>query len=104
MVNYGGEDQEMGMLKVSPPPIPELAEFLRPYREHFYRVESLETLERYVTGLVAEIERKSGAGVPAAVAGLSPSAVYQLMSETGWAEGGLNQQRVETMIVEMVPR
>lgn len=92
----------MGLLKVSPYSIPELAEFVRPYRRHFYRVESLETLERYVTGLLAEIERKSGAGVSEAVAGLSKSAVYRLMSETGWAEVEVNQQRLETMSAEAV--
>jgi SRSO17 transposase len=85
------------MIKVSPYPIPELAEFLRPYRQHFYRVESLATLERYVTGLLAEIEHKSGAGVAAGVAGLSESRVYRLLGESAWAETGMNQQRIETM-------
>lgn len=92
----------MNMLKVSPHPIPELSEFLRPYREYFYRAESLETLERYITGLLAEIERKSGAGVAAAVAGLTKSAVYRLLSETGWAAGEVNQHRLKTMIIEAV--
>ena len=39
-------------VKVSPYPIPELKEFLRPFRPHFYRAESLNTLERYATGLL----------------------------------------------------
>jgi SRSO17 transposase len=85
------------MIKVSPYPIPELGEFLRPYRHHFYRVESLATLERYMTGRLAEIEHKSGAGVAAGVAGLSTSAVYRLLGESVWAADGVNKQRIETM-------
>jgi SRSO17 transposase len=91
------------LIKVSPYPIPELAEFLRPYRHHFYRVESLSVLERYATGLLAEMERrKSGAGVAEAVAGLSRSAVCRLMAETEWDEAAVNRQRIETMVAQAV--
>jgi SRSO17 transposase len=84
-------------VKVSPYPIPELVEFLRPFRELFYRVESFWTLERYATGLLAEVERKSGAGIAEAVAGLSESALYRLMNETYWDLEAVNQQRVAIM-------
>jgi SRSO17 transposase len=90
-------------IEVSPYPIPELAEFLRPYRRHFYRVESLQVLERYATGLLADIEqRKSGARVAAAVAGLSEAAVYRLMAESMWDEMDVNRQRVGNMIAQAV--
>lgn len=88
----------MTQLRVSPYPIPELAEFLRPYRACFYRVESLETLERYVTGLLTDLNRKSGARVAQAVAGLSQSAVYRLLGQTRWDEVDFNRQRVATMV------
>ncbi len=89
--------------RVSPYPIPELAEFLWPYRKHFYRLESLWVLERYVTGLLAEIEpRKSGAGVAKAVAGLSESALYRLMGETEWDNMTFNKQRIGTMVAQAV--
>ena len=89
-------------VRVSPYPIPELAEFLRPYRPHFYRVESLKTLERYMTGLLADIDYKSGAGIAEAVAGLSDSAVYRLMGETVWDNTGANRQRIGTMSEQAV--
>jgi SRSO17 transposase len=90
-------------IKVSPYPIPELAEFLRPYRKHFYRVESLQVLERYATGLLAEIgQRKSGAAVAEAVAGLSRSALYRLLTETVWDETAVNRQRIGTMVARAV--
>ncbi len=85
-------------LKVSPHPIPELKEFLRPYRQQFYRYESLRTLERYATGLLSDVERKSGAGIAEAVAGLSDAALYRLMTETRWDPLAFNQQRVKTML------
>jgi SRSO17 transposase len=87
-------------VRVSPYPIPELEEFLRPFERHFYRCESLRTLERYASGLLAEVDRKSGAGVADAVAGLPDSAVYRLMGETEWDEAAVNRQRIETMVAD----
>jgi SRSO17 transposase len=85
------------VLKVSPYPIPELRAFLRPYRSFFYRLESLRPLERVATGLIADIGRKSGAGIAAAVVDLSDSALYRLLEETRWNPAALNQHRIEAM-------
>jgi DDE superfamily endonuclease len=84
-------------IKVSPYPIPEFREFLRPYRRFFYRYESLHTLERVATGLFAEVGRKSGRALAAAVADLSDDAIYRLLGETTWDAAALNRQRVGTM-------
>ena len=89
-------------VKVSPHPIPELKEFLRPFRQQFYRAESLHTLERYTTGLLADVEHKSGAGIAEAVAGLSDSALYRLMAETWWDHRAFNRQRIQVMLVRAV--
>jgi SRSO17 transposase len=84
--------------RISPYPIPELKEFLRPFRPHFYRCESLPVLERYATGLLADIARKSGAGIAEAVAGLSESAVYRLLAQSTWDEAAVNRQRISVMV------
>jgi SRSO17 transposase len=89
-------------VKVSPYPIPELKEFLRPFRPFFYRYESFQTLERVATGLLAEVERKSGAGLAAAVANLSDGAIYRLLGETSWDASAFNRQRVQTMVEQAV--
>ncbi len=89
-------------LKVSPYPIPDLQEYLRAFRQQFYRYESLRTLERYATGLLGDVEHKSGAAVAAAVAGLSDAALYRLMTETRWDPLAFNQQRVEIMLGQVV--
>jgi len=57
-------------VKGSPYPIRELREFLLPFRSFFYRYESFQTLERVATGLMAELERKSGAGLAARYRGI----------------------------------
>jgi hypothetical protein len=88
--------------KVSPYPIPELREFLLPFRPFFYRYESFLTLERVATGLVAEIDWKSGAGLAAAVANLSDGAIYRLLRETSWDAIAFNRQRVQTMVAHAV--
>ena len=80
-------------VKVSPYPVPELKEFLRPFRQHFYRAESLHTLERYATGLLADVERKSGAGIAEAVAGLSDSALSPRDESRIERRGGAHDQR-----------
>ncbi len=84
--------------RISPYPIPELKEFLQPLRPHFYRCESLPVLERYATGLLADIARKSGAGIAEAVAGLSESAVYRLLAQSAWDEAAVNRQRIAVMV------
>ncbi len=89
-------------LKVSPYPIPELKAFLGPFRQQFYRMESLRTLERYATGLLSDVEHKSGAAVAEAVAGLSDAALYRLMTETRWDPLAFNQQRVKVMLDQAV--
>ena len=65
---------------------------------HFYRCESLPVLERYATGLLADIARKSGAGIAEAVAGLSESAVYRLLAQSAWDEAAVNRQRIAVMV------
>ncbi len=88
--------------RVSPYPVTELAAFVRPFRRFFARAESLHVLERYATGLVASIERKSGAGIADAVADLSESAVYRFLGLSLWDVVAFNRFRVEMMVHQAV--
>lgn len=88
--------------KVSPYPIPELKQFLMPFREHFYRAESIHVVERYTTGLLSDLEHKSGAAVAEAVAGLSESALYRLMAQTYWDPKAVDRHRVGVMVEQAV--
>ena len=84
-------------VKVSPCPMPELKEFVRPLRQHFYRMESLHTLERFATGLLADVPHKSGSAIAQAAADLSDSALYRLMAETHWDPHAFNRHRLQIM-------
>ena len=75
--------------KASPYPLPELAEYLEPFRHYFYRVENYRALERYATGLVADIKRKTCCGIAEAVAGTSSQALQEF-----------SQQRVQRLVAE----
>ena len=86
--------------KASPYPLPELAEYLRPFRHHFYRVESYQALERYATGLLADIKRKTCSGIAKAVAGTSSQSLQEFLTNTDWAEEGIDQQRVQGLVAE----
>jgi hypothetical protein len=48
------------------------------------------------------VEHKSGAGVAEAVAGLSDSALYRLMTETCWEFKAFNRQRTQIMLERAV--
>jgi SRSO17 transposase len=85
-------------LKVSPNPIPELWEFLLPFRKHFYNVRSLGNVERYISGLLADIPRKTFAGIAEAVVGVSDEQLQGLLTDAKWDHEAFNQQRVEIMI------
>ena len=45
-------------------PLPELAEFLAPFRVHFHRSEGPQALERYLTGLLTEHPNKNATPSP----------------------------------------
>jgi hypothetical protein len=54
----------MKLPKVSPCPIPELAEFLRPYRRHFYRTEILRPWSGICPAYWPKLSAKTVLGLP----------------------------------------
>lgn len=86
--------------KASPYPLPELVEYLKPFRHHFYRVESYLALERYTTGLLADIKRKTCAGIAEAVAGTSSQSLQEFLTNTSWDPEAVDKQRVQQFVEE----
>jgi SRSO17 transposase len=86
--------------KASPYPLPELAEYLKPFRHHFYRVENYRALERYATGLVADIKRKTCCGIAEAVAGTSSQSLQEFLTNTHWDAEEVSHQRVQRLVAE----
>jgi SRSO17 transposase len=79
-------------------PLPELAEFLAPFRVHFRRSEGPQSLERYLTGLLTEHPNKNCDTLAQIVPGTSEQRLQGLLTRIDWDEDDLNRQRVETLL------
>jgi len=78
-------------------PLPELAEFLDPFRVHFQRSEGPRSLERYLTGLLTEHPHKNCDTIAQVVPGTSEQRLQGLLTTIDWDEDDLNRQRVEIL-------
>src|SRR5215210_4412459 len=79
-------------------PLPELAEFLAPFRVHFRRSEGPAALERYLTGLLTEHPNKNCDTIAQVVPGTSEQSLQGLLTAMAWDEDDLNGQRVRRML------
>src|SRR5712692_6866986 len=74
---------ELKLKKVSPEPLDELAEYLHPFAHHFKRSEGRQSLERHMSGLLADIDCKNGEQIATAVAGTNSQRLQALLTERG---------------------
>jgi SRSO17 transposase len=79
-------------------PIPELAEFLAPFRVRFRRVESQEAIERYVAGLLTDHPNKNCDTLAEIIPGATEQQLQGLLTNMVWDEDDLNRQRVKMML------
>src|SRR5436305_2086232 len=79
-------------------PLPELAEFLAPFRVHFARSEGPHALERSLTGLLTEHPNKNCDTLAQVVPGTSEQSLQGLLTAMTWDEDDLNQQRVQGLL------
>ena len=79
-------------------PLPELAEFLDPFRVYFHRSEGPQSLERYLTGLLTEHPNKNCDTLAQVVPGTSQQRLQGLLTTIDWDEDDLNGQRVERLL------
>src|SRR3954451_21592022 len=79
-------------------PLPELAEFLEPFRVQFRRSEGRQTLERYLSGLLTEHPNKNCDTIAQVVPGTSEQRLQGLMTSIDWDEEDLNRRRVEGLL------
>src|SRR3954464_15888669 len=79
-------------------PLPELSEFLDPFRIHFKRSEGPQSLERYLTGLLTEHPNKNCDTLAQVVPGTSEQRLQGLLTTIDWDEDDLNGQRVRRLL------
>jgi SRSO17 transposase len=84
--------------KASPDPLPELQVYLRPFARVFRRDETMQSAERYVTGLLTDLERKNCDTIAVAVAGTSSERLQHLLTDAPWEAQTLDEQRVRGLV------
>src|SRR5829696_7075381 len=84
--------------KASSEPLPEIAHFLKRFAPLFRRSQSRHSLERYVTGLLTDLDRKNCDTIAAAVAGTSTERLQHLLTDADWDSKELDGARVRSLI------
>src|SRR5215831_2519371 len=90
--------------KASPDALPELAAYLEPFAPRFHRSTSRASVERYLTGLLTDLERKNCDTIAAAVAGTSTERLQHLLTDATWEPQALEHQRVAALVAQSPPR
>ena len=85
------------MPKASSDPLPEIAAFLEPFASLFRRLQSRQSLERYITGLLTDLERKNCDTIAAAVAATSTERLQHLLTDAEWDSLELDGARVRSL-------
>src|SRR5215216_1931655 len=83
--------------KAGPAPLPELAAYLAPFASLFRRAQSRQSLERYITGLLTDLDRKNCDTIAAAVAGTSTERLQHLLTDADWDSLKLDGARVRSL-------
>jgi SRSO17 transposase len=83
--------------KASSEPLPEIARFLKPFAPLFRRSQSRRSLERYVTGLLTDLDRKNCDTIAAAVAATSTERLQHLLTDADWDSQELDGARVRSL-------
>jgi len=90
----------MAMQTAGGEPLAELAEFLRPFGELLYRKENRHALERYTTGLLSDLSRKTAAGTGRALPGTNNQCLLEFLTRTAWEAAKMDRLRIGKMLAQ----
>ncbi len=88
----------MTILKAATAPLSDLAEFLKPFGALVRRPESRHALERYTTGLLTDLRRKTASDIGRAVAGTNSQRLQEFLTSTAWEPHEMDRLRIEHMV------
>ena len=88
----------MTVLKAGSAPLGDLAEFLKPFGDLVRRPESRHALERYTTGLLADLRRKTASDIGRAIAGTNSQRIQEFLTRTEWEHREMDRLRVAHMV------
>ena len=84
--------------KAPPTPLPGLTAFLDPLLPLFRRPSTRESAERYCTGLLTDLARKTCDGIASAVAGTTTERLQHLLTDADWDPTALDRERVRVLV------
>lgn len=88
----------MAIQKAGPEPLTDLGAFLEPFGSLMRRSESRETMERYATGLLSDLSRKTAADIGRALPGTNDQRLQEFLTNTAWDCGAMDRLRIEYML------
>jgi len=88
----------MAIPKAGPTPLDDLSGFLKPFAALVRRSESRHALERYTTGLLADLPRKTASEMGRSVAGTSEQRLQEFLTNTAWKPEEMDRLRVKEMV------
>lgn len=87
----------MAIPKSGPDPLADLTKFLKPFAGLVRRSESREAMERYATGLLADLARKTASDMGRALPGTSSQRLQEFLTNTAWDADEMNRIRIGRM-------
>ncbi|MCH7477378.1 MAG: IS701 family transposase [SAR324 cluster bacterium] len=87
----------MAIIKAGAEPLVELAAFLEPFARLLGRVENKRALERYTTGLLADVARKTTAGLGRTLPGTNKQRLHEFLTRTPWDAAAMDRLRIGRM-------
>jgi len=88
----------MAILKAGYEPLDDLADFLGPFANLVRRPESVHAMERYTTGLVSDLSRKTASDIGRSVAGTNGQRLQEFLTRTSWDSKEMDRLRVQQMV------
>ncbi|MFH1141373.1 MAG: IS701 family transposase [Chloroflexota bacterium] len=88
----------MAVMKAGPDPLEDLGAFLEPFASLVRRAENRQALERYTTGLLADLPRKTASDMGRALPGTNGQRLQEFLTRTAWDPAVMDRLRIQHMI------
>lgn len=88
----------MAIPKAGPGPLEDLQRFLKPFVGLVRRAASRESMERYTTGLLADMSRKTASDMGRALPGTSGQRLQEFLTRTPWDSRAMDRLRIQQMV------
>ena len=88
----------MAIPKAGPAPLTDLSEFLEPFGVLVRRSESRGSMERYATGLLSDLSRKTAADIGRALPGTNDQRLQEFLTNTAWDFWTMDRLRIDRML------